>query len=141
MSSIGTFIISFCTSCIVLGLLFLLVPKSALSKPVKYIFALCFVCCIVSSVIAIKKPDFSDFETAKAQEIITPYNASVTAQAVFSEALNSSNINFTKITVDTNKLSDGSIIISKVTVYTNEQPQRVKEIIGNNSYEVVIINE
>ncbi len=141
MNTVNSFITSFCVSSIILGLLFVLVPKGALNKSVKYIFSLCFVCCIVGSAVGLKAPDFSAFEAMHNQQIITEYDASSAAQAVFCEALNSQNINFRKITVDTNKLTDGSIIISKVTVYTSDNAKKIIDAIGSDSYEVVIINE
>ncbi len=141
MSGIGNFITSFCTSCAVLGVLFILLPKGALTKPVKYIFSLCFVCTLISSAFLLPKPDFSRFEVAQNTEFLTEQNVAATAQATFCEALRLGDINFTKLTVDTNKLSNGSIIISKVTVYTNEEAKKIKDAIGSDSYEVVIVNE
>ena len=102
---------------------------------------LCFVCCVIASVLNIPKPDFSYFDKANNAEILTEQNTAVTAEMVFGEALRQSNINFRKISVETNKMSDGSIIISKVTVYTTESAQKVGEIIGSDSYEVCVINE
>lgn len=141
MSGINAFITSFCTSCILLGFLYLLCPAGNMSSSVKYIFCLCFVCCVVSNVIAIPKPDFTVFDKNRNIEILTEQNTAVTAQTVFAEALLSENVKFRKITVNTNKLNDGSIIINKVTVYTDEPPQRVIEVIGSNDYEVDVINE
>ncbi len=141
MNSINAFITSFCVSCIVLGLLFILVPKGALSKSVKYVFSLCFVCCLIGSVITLPKLDFSDFNAARNYETVTEQNAENTAKAVFEQALKSQNINFKKITVDTNKLTDGSIIISKVTVFADQDAEKIIDVIGSTEYEVVIINE
>ncbi|MDO4608694.1 MAG: hypothetical protein Q4B40_05840 [Clostridia bacterium] len=141
MNGINAFITSFCVSCIVLGLLFILVPKGALNKSVKYIFSLCFVCCLISSVVALPKLDFSDFDVVRNREMVTEQNAQMTAKAVFGEALKSQNINFKKITVDTNKPSDSSIIISKVTVFTDHDAEKIVDVIGSTEYEVVVINE
>lgn len=141
MNGINSFIISFSSSCILLGFLYMLCPSGSMSASVKYIFCLCFVCCIVGSALSIKQPDFSMIEKAQNAEIITEQNASVTAQMIFSEALTQKNINFRKITVDTNKLADGSIVISRITVYTSEAPQKVLEVIKSDSYEVIVINE
>ncbi len=141
MNGINSFIISFSSSCILLGFLYMLCPSGSMSASVKYIFCLCFVCCIVGSALSIKQPDFSMIEKAQNAEIITEQNASVTAQMIFSEALTQKNINFRKITVDTNKFADGSIVISRITVYTSEPPQKVLEVIKSDSYEVIVINE
>ncbi|MBQ8740925.1 MAG: hypothetical protein IJY79_05205 [Clostridia bacterium] len=141
MEGLNSFIISFCGSCILLGFLYMLCPSGNMSASVKYIFCLCFVCCVVGTAVSIPSPDFSCFDEAESYEILTEQNTAVTAQTVFSEALRQQNINFRKIAVDTNKTSDGSIIISKVTVYTDELPQKIYEIIDSDSYEVEVINE
>ncbi len=141
MSEINTFITSFCTGCILLGFLYLICPVGNMAISVKYIFSLCFVCCVIGSAIAIPSPDFTFFEQKFNTEILTEQNTAVVAQSIFSEALSSENIYFRKIEVNTNKLNDGSIIISKIIVYTTESPQKVISIIGSDDYEVVVINE
>lgn len=141
MNGINSFIISFCGSCILLGFLYMLCPSGSMSASVKYIFCLCFVCCVIGAAFSIKLPDFSQFDKVGDVEILSEQSAAVTAQMVFGEALTQKNINFRKITVDTNKLSDGSIIISRITVYTSEMPQLVTKAIESDSYEVVVINE
>lgn len=141
MNGINSFIISFCGSCILLGFLYMLCPSGSMSTAVKYIFCLCFVCCVVGVVFSIKQPDFSLFDKVESTEILTEQNTAVTAQMVFGEALIKQNISFRKILVDTNKLADGSIIISRVTVYTSDPPQQVTKAIESDDYEVVVINE
>lgn len=141
MDGLNSFIISFCGGCVLLGFLYILCPSGSMSASVKYIFSLCFVCCVIGAALSLPKPDFSFFETADSSDILTEQNTSVTAAAVFGEALKGQNINFRKITVDTNKMSDGSIIISKVTVYTAESIETVRRAIGSDSYEVCVINE
>ena len=141
MNTITSFIVSFCGRCILLGFLYMLCPSGSMSASVKYVFCLCFICCVIGSAFSIPNPDFETFDDVKSQDILTEQNVSVTAQTVFGEALKSENINFRKIVVDTNKMPDGSIVIIRVTVYTNESPQRVNEVIGSGSYEVVLVNE
>lgn len=141
MNEINSFIVSFCSSCILLGFLYMLCPSGNMNSSVKYIFCLCFVCCVLGTAFSVKKPDFSQYDKAKNTTILTEQNTAVTAKMVFCEALASQNINFRKITVDTNKLPDGSITISRITVYTNEPPQKITELINSESYEVVVINE
>ncbi len=141
MSGFSSFIISFCSCCILLGFLYMLCPSGSMEKPIKYIFCLCFVCCVIGSAFALPSPDFSYFDKSNSAVILNEQNTAVTAQTIFAEALRQSNINFRKITVDTNKLNDGSIIISRITVYTTEPVEKVRKAIGSDSYEVVIINE
>ena len=141
MSGINSFIVSFCGGCILLGVLYMLCPTGNMSKSVKYVFCLCFVCMVVGAALSIKPPDLSMFDDIKHTEILTEQNVAVTAQTVFGEALTQISINFRKITVDTNKISDGSIVINRVTVYTDEPQQKVTQVIRSDSYEVVVINE
>ena len=141
MSGINSFIISFCSSCILLGFLYMLCPSGSISGSVKYVFCLCFVCCVLGGTVSVKMPDFSTQSSKNNTEILTEEKVSTTAQMVFSEALIQQNINFRKIIVDTNKLQDGSITISRISIYTNEPSQKINEIIGSESYEVVVINE
>lgn len=141
MNNLSVFMICFCSSCILLGFLYMLCPSGSMENSVKYVFCLCFLCCVVSCVTNLKSIDFSIFESASDTEIITEQSASVTAQKVFTQALVDQNINFKKITVDTNKLSDGSITISKVTVYTDASAEQIIKAIGSDSYEVDVVNE
>ena len=141
MSAIKGFIISFCSSSIVLGFLFMLCPSGSISKSVKYIFCLCLICSVVASASVLKEPDFYFFNKDSHGEVLTEKNVAITAQMIFSEALTKQNINFRKITVDTNKLADGSITIDKVVVYTNESLITITQLIGSESYEVIVINE
>ena len=141
MQEINSFVISFCSGCILLGFLYMLCPSGNMNAPVKYIFCLCFVCCIIGVIVGIKPPDFTAFDKVSNQQILTEQNTAITAQSIFAEALKKQNINFRKITVDTNKMSDGSIIISRITVYTSEASQRIKDVLGCDSYEVIVVNE
>ena len=140
MNGINSFIISFCAGCVLLGFLYMLCPAGSMSAIVKYVFCLCFMCCVLGTVFNISQVDFS-FAEGKTDEILNPQTAAATAQMVFSEALSSQQINFTKILVDVNKSDDNSIVISRVTVYTNEDGSKIKQAIGSDSYEVQIINE
>ena len=141
MNGIEFFITSFCTSCILLGFLYTLCPSGSMSNSVKYIFCLCFVCCVIGASICVNPPDFSDFDKNYDNQILTEQNVTTTAQMIFSEALTQKSINFRKITVDTNKLDDVSIGISRVMIYTSEPVETVMEIIGSDDYEVVVVNE
>ena len=140
MNSITSFIISFCGSCILLGFLYMLCPAGSINKSVRYVFCLCFICCIIGVATNISV-DFSWFNDTKTDNILTEQNVGVTAQMVFGEALKAKNINFRKIVIDTNKLSDDSIVINRVTVYTSETLQKVLDAIGSDSYEVTVVNE
>lgn len=141
MSNLSSFMISFCSSCILLGFLYMLCPDGSMSKSVKYVFCLCFLCCVLSTVIGMPKIDLGDFSQTSKSDTVTEQSAATTAQLIFTEALTRSNINFAKIEIDTNKLSDGSITISRVTVYSTVPADQIIAAIGSDSYEVCVINE
>lgn len=141
MNVFKNFVMSFSVGSIVFGCLYMLCPKGNMSKSVKYIFSLCFICCIVTAGAGISKIDFNYFEKIPNYEILTEKNASLTAQSVFEETLTQQDIIFKKITVDVNKTDTDGIVISRVTVYTNEPYEKIISLIGSDSYEVVVINE
>ena len=161
MNNLSAFAVSFCSSCILLGFLYMLCPAGSMEKSVKYVFCLCFLCCVLGCVTNLKSIDLSAFDTTSKSEIITEQSASITVGSlrrrvelqnsgefdkIFvmiadAQALTDKNIDFKKITVDTNKLSDGSITISRVTVYTCASAEQIIQAIGSDSYEVNVINE
>ncbi len=141
MNNISAFMMSFCSSCILLGFLYLLCPKDKLNSSVKYVFCLCFLCCVLNGVVNFPKLNLSQFDAASNTTVATEQSTAAVAQSVFAQALAKQNINFSKISVDTNKLSNGSITISKVTVYSAENSEVIRSIIGSDSYEVCVINE
>ncbi len=142
MSGISSFITAFCVCLVLLGFLYILCPSGTMSKPVKYVFCLCFICCMLSCTVGLGSIDFSSvsFESDERQ-IITEEMSANTARMVFASALENSGIEFEKITVHTNKLADGSICISKVTVFTYASPEAVKAVFDTVDFEVEVINE
>lgn len=141
MQILNSFITGFCVSCVLLGVLYMLCPSGSMANSVKYVFGLCFVCCIVTAVSRFPKPDFSFFQKSQQSEIVSQQNAEVSARAVFAEALIQQNINFEKINVYTNKLDYGGIVINRVEVYSNEEAEKITQAIDSDNYEVVVINE
>ena len=140
MSAISSFIAAFCVGCVALGGLYLICPKGAFEKSVKYVFCLCLVCCVISCFSGIGNISFK-ISTDETQSV-SAGAAAEASRMVFERALEKSGINFSKLTVLTDKADDGSIIIIKVTVVTTESAENVKSVIsGNGSYEVEVIND
>lgn len=140
MSALNGFIVAFCIGCIVLGALYILVPKGNISKAVKYAFSLVFLCVILTSALKLSVSDIPRLSTDSKDFADERFSAAA-AQTVLSEALTGADINFTKITVFTDKTESGGININKVYVYTSEREEKVMEIIGSDAYELVVINE
>ena len=141
MSAFASFLSAFCVSCVVLGGLYLLVPEGKLQKAVRYTFSLCFLCILITSIGTIGRLDFK-IEQKDEGEFISVGAAAESARIVFERALDSSDINFRKITVLTDKTDNGSIIISKVTVYSSEEANKILNVIsGDGSFEVEVVNE
>lgn len=140
MSAARGFIAAFCLGCVLLGALYILVPKGNISKSVKYAFCLVFLCMIISAGIKLTKVEIPTFSTDESRFENERLSAAA-AQMIFAEALSENEINFSKITVFTDKTEVGGINISKVYVYTDCPPQKVSAVIGSNAYELVVINE
>lgn len=141
MGDFSSFMVSFSSSCLLLGFLYMLCPSGNMKSPVRYVFVVCLLCCILSCVTDISKVDIGAFGESYQSEIVTEQSAAVTAKSIFEQALKDAGINYAKITVNTNKLTDGSITISRVTVYTATGYDEIKSIIGSDDYEVIVINE
>ena len=140
MNGLSGFITAFCSVCVLMGGVMMLSPKGALEKPVKYVFALIFLCCILSSVLSITKSKIK-FDIKNGESTLSENTVKAEAELIFSDALEKNNIEFSKITVCTDKLKDNSIIISKVIVYSTHSPDDIYGIIGNNdTFEVIVIN-
>ncbi len=141
MGQLGSFIVSFCTGCILLGFLYMLCPSGNMSAIVKYIFCLCLVCCTVGASVALSDVKPSQFGGFSDAPIVNQQSTAAVAQSIFCEALTKQGINFTKVVVCTNKLDDNSIVISRVTIFSNEDKEKIYAVIGSDDYEVEVINE
>ncbi len=137
------FFISFCTGCILIGALYIICPDGAISKPIKHLFSLVFLIVIISAAnIPLKSIDFS---LPPVTDASTNYEDMqiFAAEYVFSQALTSKNINFSKISICTDKTEDGSIVITKVIIVSNEPREKIIEaldVLAENR-EVEIQNE
>ena len=140
MSGFLSFVTGFCSVCILIGMLYMLVPEGTMSNSVKYVFALCFLCCILSGTIGISKIRATDFDLGAKQSYVTEDMAARTAEQIFSRALMSKNIDFTKIRVITDKTDDGGISIIKVIVYSSAPAEDIYSVISSDDYEVSVIN-
>lgn len=130
-------------SSIFIGGLFILSPSGQMSKPLRYIYSLCFIMTIlVSSQIKLNKTDvdfnFQSPETADYTDIEI-----AVAEYTYGLALKNAGISFSKITVFTNNSENESISISKVLVYSDDDKQRIISALGgeNKKIEVEVINE
>ncbi len=136
---IGAFISAFCVGCIVLGTLYILAPKGNLSKAASYAFSLAFLCLVLFTVGKLQNIDFPGIKEGS-EDYSNERLSAASAQMIFSEALASQKINFSKITVFTDKSQSGGISITKVLVYTDASYEQVNSVIGSSIYEVVVVN-
>ena len=138
MSSFFDFITVFCSAAMLFGGIFLLKPSGSTAKSVKYVFALIFICIVISALLNIKVDEFL-VDTEKAQEgINTTALSNDFVKLTFEEVLRAENINFNKITVCTNKTENGSITISKVMVYSSDSAEKIIAALGGNNAEYEI---
>lgn len=141
MSGFSSFILAFCTMCVVMGGIYILCPTGSMSRSVKFALSLSFVCCLISGIINLDIPEIGDFSlqsnTYKNEEM-----SAAATRLIFEDALTRGGINFSKIEVCTDKLADGSISITEVVVYSPDPPQKIEELIGDSDvYKVRVVNE
>ena len=141
MNGFYSFILAFCTVCVVLGGISVIVPSGSFARPLKYIFCLVFICVILGSVISMDKIDFNT--EGEHEEITLRENgAEILARQTFEEALRRANIEFQEIRVFTDKSESGGIFITEVVVYSHESTVKINEVISSDgAYEVRVINE
>lgn len=142
MSGFQTFVTAFCTVCVLLGGLFLLCPSGNLAKPVKYVFCLVFLLCVLTSALGLKRVQLDYKSSAQPLQAADGMGVAA-AEYAFRLALTNEGIQFSKITVCTDKSDDGSIIITKVIVCSSDSAQKIRQVLGENAghYEVEIVNE
>lgn len=141
MSGLSSFILAFCTMCVVMGGIYMLCPTGSVSRSVKFALSLSFVCCLLSGIINLDFPETGDFSLQT--DIRTNDEMSVSAlRLIFEDTLTRGGINFSKIDVCTDKLDNGSISITEVVVYSSDPPQKIEELIaGSDVYKVRVVNE
>ena len=81
-----------------------------------------------------------EFDFSTQQAYVNEDMAARTAEQIFSRALESRNIDFTKIRVITDKTDDGGISIIKVIVYSSAPSEEILKVISSDDYEVNVIN-
>lgn len=141
MSGVSSFILAFCTMCVVMGGVYMLSPTGNMSRSVKFALSLSFVCCLLTGVINLDFPEIEGF-SFQAQINKSEEMSAAAAERIFEDALTRGGIIFSEIDVCTDKLSDGSISIIEVVVYSPESPQKIEELIGNSDvYKVRVVNE
>ena len=140
LSAVKIFITAFCTGAVLLGILYILVPKGQSGKAVRYAFCLCFLGLVLSAAVKISGGDFKGF-SQKTQDFGNEKLSAAAARTVFAEALTDAGVNYKKITVFTDKTESGGINITKVYVYTSASAEEVNAVVGSDNYEVVVMNE
>lgn len=142
MKSLSTFILAFCVVSVGIGALFMLSPKGNLSKSVRYVFGLIFLCCLMPSISI-----FKGFTVSTDTQYIfeNGYSSSLAETVItqtFEKALTKNGINFSKILVFTDKTENGSITISEVVIYSTESKDKIMAVIGQTEdIKVSVIGE
>ena len=139
MSGIFSFFGAFCVGSVIFGALYILLPEGSLKEPVRYVFCLCFICLLLSSVSFSFKKGI-DYTAENSAADVADLSGK-TAELTFKTALKKAGINFTDLKVLTSKNASGGIDIIEVVVYSPDSPQKITEAIGNNGYGVSVINE
>lgn len=143
MNTFLDFITVFCSAAMLFGGIFILKPSGNTAKTVKYVFALIFLCIVISALLKIKiDDDFINTDNIS-QTVNTAALRDDFIRRTFEETLKVEGINFNQITVCTNKNENGSITISKVTVFSDDSAEKIIAALGGNNaeYEIEVIYE
>lgn len=143
MSWFSSFVTAISAAGICFGGLYIICPTGKISKPVKYVFSLCFLIIILTTAgFTIPKTNFDFFVAEDFSVDYTETEISI-ARSVYATALKNADIEFSRIEIFTDKLEDGSINIIKISVYTSSEKQRVLDALGQvaENFEVEVINE
>ena len=142
MTRLSDFFIAFCVSSVFIGVLLIICPSGAMSKPIKNLLCLTFILIITASAFKI---DFNlNFNThADSPHTNTQSIDTSSAIYVYGECLNAAKIKFSKISVLTTKTDNGDIVISKVLIFSKEDKNKILLALGEvaQNFEVEIINE
>ena len=140
MSRIISFLTAFCVGGVLLGALYILAPEGAFKKPLKYLFGVCFVCCIVSFF-----PVFSNMDITADLSSFTLESAPdanlYAARLTVVTALEKAGITCKSIDITPAYDAAGNITELSVTVVSNEDPQKIKNAIESENIKVSVINE
>lgn len=140
MSKIMEFFGTLCVSSVAMGALCILLPQSSFKKPVKYTLCICFLCIVLSGFsVGIFKNEATF--TSNSAEISTENALKKAAERNISSALDNAGIDFSDLTLLMSKDGSGGINIIEVTLRSPEEPEKIIEVIGNENYEVTVINE
>ena len=140
MKQIILFISGFCVSGVLFGALYLLIPEGTFKKPLKYVFGVCFICCIIAFFPS--SPDF-DYSAELAEETSAINDTAVlyAARLTVQTALEKAGIQYRDVRVSAVKDVDGGITGLEVTVVSDEPPQRITAVVQSENIKVSVINE
>ena len=143
MNGFLEFVTVFCSGAMLFGGVFILKPSGNTVKAVKYVFALVFLCIVISALFKIKISDDFINTNNTYKSVDTDVLREDIIKQTFEQTLKSQNINFNQITVCTNKTENGSITISKVIVFSGDSAEKIIAALGGNNaeYEIEVIYE
>ena len=139
MSSIFSFIVSFCVCGILIGALYVLLPHGAMKKSAKYILCLCFLCSVLSFL-----PHSFDFDLSGFKTEIADYsgNADIkAAELTVKSALKSAGVDYSALYITPQKDENQKITELYVEVHTKSDYKTVKEALNSENIKVSVINE
>ena len=139
MTALGSFVVSFCTVCIVTAALNILCPAGTFEKSIKYILALTLLLCVLSAI-----PIFKNINLNYKQNSVSAQNTDISARAAemhFAATLEKGEISFSKIKVYTDNRSDGSIFITRVVIYSDSSIEQIQNVLceGKTEYKLEVI--
>lgn len=140
MSGIFSFLCAFCVGGTLLGALYILVPEGAFKKPLKYLFGVCFICCIISFFPLTADIDITEGLQSQSAADYTDTNL-YAARLTFCTALDKAGIPYKDINVFAYTDEENRITGLEVTVFSEAPPQEITAVLQNENIKVSVINE
>lgn len=143
MNFLAQFLTAICAACVFIGALYMLCPGGSMSKPVSFALSLVFVISVAAACKLTAWNNISDISLSIPTATAGEEGLIISAEYVYSTALKSAGINFSKVSVLSHKNEMGGISISKVIVVSSESEEKIRAALYGRSenIEVEIINE
>lgn len=138
MNFLAQFLTAVCASCIFIGALHILCPKGSMSRSVRFALSLVFVVSLVAACGFIPPIEDIDLSPLKTEAVSGEEGLMVSAEYVYSLALQRAGINFSKVTVLCNKTQSDSISISKVIIVSSESEEKIRAALKGKAQDIEV---
>lgn len=131
MTYISQVVLGISAAAIFVGAMFMLAPSGNLSKSVRYVFTLVFLCVCITFFLKIGNREVRFVLDEPETDYTTAHNlTSIQAEKICSAALDDNNISYEKISVSTDINESDGIFISNVRIVSDDDAELIRTIIN-----------